>query len=261
MIRRIALAALLAIWIAALAAPVFAADQALPTAEAVVDRYIEVTGGRAAYEKRKSEIATGTVEFAAQGLKGTLSRYAEAPDKLYTEFEFEGVGKFESGAADGVAWEKSNLLGPRVKSGVERSQSLREAAFNHELRWKDLYQKAETAGVETVNGEECYKVIFTPADGKPETNYYSKKTGLLVKAQLLSVTQMGEFPVEEDVSDYKEFDGVRLPTKMVQRAAGQEISMTIETVKTNQEIPAERFDPPADVKALLTKTADAAPKK
>lgn len=264
MIQRVALVTLIASfagWAPRVVAAAAVADDPLPKAETIIDHYVEVTGGRAAYEKRTSETATGTVEFAAQGLKGTLERYSAAPDKSYTALQFEGVGKFESGSVNGVAWEKSTLLGPRVKSGIEKSQALREAAFNHELNWKKLYEKAETTGVETIDGEECYKVVFTPADGKPETTYYQKKSGLVVKVELLTVNQMGEIPVEEVVSDYKNFDGVLMPTKLTQRAAGQEISMTILTVKSNQPIPDSRFEPPADVKALLTKAAEGGAKK
>jgi len=257
MTRRIALVTLLA----SVAAHGFVADDSLPKPETIIDRYIEVTGGRAAYENRKSEVSTGTVELAAQGVKGTLVQYAAAPDNSYTAMEFDGVGKFEQGSADGVAWEKSTLLGPRVKSGAEKSQALREAVFNLELNWKKFYDKAETAGVETIDGEECYKVVLTPADGKAETRYYQKKSGLLVKMNMVGVNQMGEIHVESVVSDYKPFDGVLMATHLLQRAAGQEIGMTIQTVKTNQEIPATRFQLPPDIKALLTKAADAAPKK
>ena len=37
--------------------------------------------------------------------------------------------------------------------------------------------------------------------------------------------------------------------------------MTIQAVKVNQEIPAEQFEPPPDIKALLSKAAGGAPKK
>ena len=67
MIQRIALVTLIASF-AGLAPRVKAADDPLPKAETLIDHYVEVTGGRAAYEKRTSETATGTVEFAAQGL-------------------------------------------------------------------------------------------------------------------------------------------------------------------------------------------------
>lgn len=262
MMRRTALLTLLVSLVGGeFAAPALAADEALPTPDAIIARYIEVTGGQAAYEKRTSEIATGTVLYAAQGLKGTLERYSQAPDNSYTAIEFTGVGKFEQGVENGVAWEKSNLLGPRVKSGAEKAQALREAVFNNELNWKKLYPKAETAGVETIDGEECYKVVLTPPDGKPETSYYQKKSGLVVKTTMTAVNQMGEIPVDESFSDYKNFDGVLMPTKLTQHAAGQEITMTIDSVKVNQPIPAGKFDLPADIKALLAKPAAEAQKK
>jgi len=53
----------------------FAADP-LPSAESVLDRYVQVTGGKQAYAKRKSEIAHGTLVYTALGIKGTITRYA-----------------------------------------------------------------------------------------------------------------------------------------------------------------------------------------
>lgn len=249
MILKIALIPLLA------AGAAFAAEEVLPKADTILDRFVEVTGGKAAHLKRNSEIATGTLEFVAAGLKGTLTRYAAAPDKSYTVLDIEGVGKIEMGSAAGVAWEKSAIQGPRVKSGEEKAQALREGTFNAQLNWRKLFPKAETIGVETIDGEPCYKVVLTPAAGKPETRYYQKKSGLAVKTTTIAVNQMGEVPVEVIISDYKNFDGVLVPTKVVQKAAGQEFTMTIQNIKVNEEIPADRFEPPADIKALLSKSA------
>ena len=240
--------------IALLSSPaVFAADDALPKAETILDRYIEVTGGKAAYEKRKSETVTGTFELTAMGLKGTLTHYSAPPDKDYTLVELDGIGKIESGSADGVAWDKNAMTGPHVKSGEEKAQALLGAAFNASLNWRKLFPNVETAGVETIDGEECYKVVLTPAEGKPITEYYQKKSGLLVKQTMTAVSQMGEIPAESTVSDYKDFDGILTPTKTVQKAGPQEVTITILSVKANQEIPADKFDPPAEIKALLKK--------
>src|SRR5690242_15839988 len=82
----------------------FAADP-LPSAESILDRYVQVTGGKAAYEKRKTEIAHGTVEYAAIGIKGSLTRYAAEPDKYYASLEIDGLGKVETGINGQVAWE------------------------------------------------------------------------------------------------------------------------------------------------------------
>lgn len=255
MIRRIALVVLLGGFTA------FAADDALPKAATILDHFVEVTGGKAAYQKRKSEIITGTLEFTAAGVKGTLTRYSQDPDQSYSALEIEGIGKIEMGSTGNLAWEKSAIVGPRVKSGEERAQALREGTFNGSLNWRKLFPKAETTGVETVDGEQCYVVVLTPAQGKPETTYYQKKSGLAVKSTTVAVSQMGEVPVEVRMSDYKDFDGVLMPTRIAQKAAGQEFAMVIQTVKVNEEIPSDRFEPPAEIKALLNKPAAPGVKK
>ena len=77
--------------------------------------------------------------------------------------------------------------------------------------------------METVDGQECYKVVLTPAEGKPETMYFQKKSGLAVKTTTVAVSPMGEIPVEVLVANYKNFDGVLAPAKTTQKAAGRGI--------------------------------------
>ncbi|HLW75869.1 MAG TPA: hypothetical protein VKS01_02770 [Bryobacteraceae bacterium] len=233
------------------------ADDALPKAETILDHYIEVTGGKAAYEKRTSEVATGSFELPAMGVKGAMTRYSDSNNNSYTVIEIPGIGKMEQGETNGVAWEKSPMTGARVKSGVEKAEALRGSMFNGSLYWRKQYAKVETTGTAAVNSEDCYKVVLTPAEGggKPETNYYSKKTGLLLKSETTVESQLGEVPAEADVNDYKDFGGVMTPAKITQKAAGQEFTITIDTVKVNEAIPADKFAIPDDVKALTDKPA------
>jgi hypothetical protein len=251
MTRRYLAAALLG-----LASLAFSQTEPLPKAEAILDRYIEVTGGKAAYEKRKNEIETGTIELRAQGLKGTVTRYTAEPAEAYSIVEIEGVGKIEDGLDKGVAWDKNPMLGPKIKSGMEKAQYVREATFNSPIHWRELNTKVETTGTDTVDGELCYKVVLTPTEAPVETMYFQKKSGLAVKTVATVVSAMGEAPVEMFASDYKNMGGVVVPTKITQKLAGQEIVITLQDVKTNQAIPPDRFDPPAEIKALLSKAAE-----
>jgi len=235
--------------------PVVHAADALPTAQAIMDRYIEVTGGKQNYAKRTSEIVTGTLEFAAQGIKGKIQRYSAEPDKYYATLDIGGIGTIEMGVTDGIAWEKSAILGPRIKSGEEKAQALREASLNASLNWRKHFPKAEVEGMENVDGEDCYKVVLSPPEGHPQTMYFSKKSGLAVKTTMVATSQMGEVPVSVIVTDYKNFNGVWVPSKTTQKAAGQEFTMTIDSVQMNPEIPAERFALPAEIKALAAKAA------
>jgi hypothetical protein len=251
MTRRYLVAALLG-----LASFAIGQDEPLPKAETILDHYVEATGGKAAYEKRKNMVETGTVEIRAQGLKGTFTRYSAEPAEGYLIMEIEGVGKLESGMDKGVAWDKNAMLGARIKSGPEKAQALREFTFNSPLRWRELNQKVETVGTETIDGELCYKVILTPADAPPETMYFQKKSGLAVKTTTTSVSPMGEAPVEMLATDYKSLGGVVAPSKIVNKAAQIEFTTTMQDVKVNQQLPPDRFDPPAEIKALLTKAAE-----
>jgi zinc protease len=230
-----------------------ASAQPLPKAEVILDRYIEVTGGKAAYQKHTYETLTGTITFPEQGLSGQLTRYAIAPDKEYSVVELGPIGKIESGFTDGIAWEKSAILGPRLKLGDEKDQAAREAQFNGAAEWRKIFPRTETTGSESVNGEDCYKVLLTPAAGKPETQYFSKKSGLLLKTAATAVSPMGEVAVEVEVSDYRLFDGVLLPTHSRQKAGAQQLEINITSVTTDQPIPPGTFDLPPEIKTLIDK--------
>ena len=227
----------------------------LPKAEAVLDRFVEATGGRAAYEKRHSRISHATVDIVAAGIHGKMTTYAQEPDRNRGVVEFPGVGVIDSGNIGGVVWENSAVMGPRLKSGVEKDEALRDAVFNGPIHWREVYTKVENTGVETLDGRDYYKLVLTPKAGKPITEYYDKETGLLSKAKVVRASPMGEIPAEITASDYQSESGVLEPHTMTTRLASQEIRIHIESAEVNAEIPKERFDPPAEIEALLKKQA------
>lgn len=238
---------------AAVAVPAIGADEKLPTAEAVLDRYIEVTGGKAAYEKRKSEIVSVGLEIVGQGIKGTLTRYGDESNNSYSLGEIEGVGKIEEGVYNGQAWENNPVLGPRLKTGEENASAVRDARFHASLEWRKLY-KAEVAGLENVGGEEAYKVVLTPiGEGKPQTAWYSKTSGFMIRMERTVVGPMGEIGMEQTLSDYQQMGTTIGPRKISQNLMGTQIDVIVKEVKDNPEIPAGRFEPPADVKKLMAK--------
>jgi hypothetical protein len=225
----------------------------LPSAESILDRYVQVTGGKQAYEKRKSEIAHGTVEFPALGINGSVTRYAAQPDKYYYIVDIAAIGKMETGVNGSIAWENSAILGPRLKSGGELAEALREGNMNATVNWRKLYPKVENQGIESIDGEECFKVVMTPVEGQPVIGYYQKKSGLQVKLTTVSTTQMGDIPVEMIASDYKNFGGILEPSKVIQKAGPQEFTMTLERVEVNPAIPPQTFALPDEVRKLVEK--------
>ncbi len=234
-------------------AGLLAAAADLPKGEALLDKYIEVTGGKAAHAKIHSDMTTGTMEFKAMGLKGKITTYGAEPDKKYSEVLLDGIGKMQEGVNGDVAWSLSAMQGPRVKEGDEKTETILQSKFNADLNWRDLFKTAETVGVETIDGKECYKVVLTPKTGSPSTRWFDKESNLLVKLSMTSKSAMGEIQSEMLVSDYRKEGDILLPHKMIVKAGPMEFVATVDTVQHNPEIPKDRVDVPDEVKALLKK--------
>jgi hypothetical protein len=226
----------------------------LPTGEAVLDKYIAVTGGKAAYEKVHTQVSTAVMEFIGKGVKANMTLYHAEPTRSYMVVEIEGIGKMEEGTDGSVVWERSALKGPRIKTGEERAVSLRAAALQHDTHWRDYFTKVECTGVEPVDGHVCYRLVLTPRDGQPETRYYDKGSSLLVRTSMIMKTEMGEIPAESSVGDYRKVDGVLTPFLVKQKVLGQEFTITLQSVKNNVEIAKDRFALPDDVKALAAQS-------
>jgi hypothetical protein len=243
-----------------LAAVAFAADEIKP--EAILDKYIEVTGGLAAYQKMKTEMVTGSLEITSIGLTGSLTGYKAAPDKSYTLIEFSGAaGKAEEGSNGKVAWAMNGMQGARLKEGDELASALRHDAMNADTRWRDFYKKTELAGTEDVGGKPCYKVVLTPNEGGAETRYYDKSSNLLVKVVLSITTPEGSTTDEISLGDYRDEGGILMAHTITQKLPSMDIAVKIDSIKQNPEIPANRFDLPAEIKALAAAPkAENAPK-
>lgn len=109
----------MATWLAAVPA-LLGAQQVLPKAEEILDRYVAVTGGREAYQKRRSEVRTAKLELVGKDVSFIATTYRAAPGKGYSVMEIPGIGRVEEGTDGEVAWSLSVARGPLTKEGFER---------------------------------------------------------------------------------------------------------------------------------------------
>ena len=246
---------LLTLVLVCFAAPgvLLASEDERPSAEAILDKYVEVTGGKAAYAKLNNRLTKATFEMVGQGLKFSMTIYAARPNKMYTLMESEAFGKIEKGTDGELAWEINVMTGPQIKEGEERALLLRGAAFDAVPGWRKLYKKVESFGIEDINGNPCYKIVLTPKEGEPETRYYDKASNLLVKTGMNLKLPMGTIPMENYPSNYKRVDGILLPHQARVVVMGQERVMTVQSIEHNVKLPEDRFKPPAEIRALVDK--------
>lgn len=244
------LAAIIASWATGVAS---AQETKLPDAAKIMDKYVEATGGKEAYKKIHNRVSKGTLEILGQGLEIKIEIISARPNLFYRLMESEALGSGEAGFDGEVAWETSQMTGPTIKEGEEKAFIERAAVFDSALEWRKLYEKVECVGMEQVDGADCYKVVLTPATGKPTTQYYDVKSGLLTKNVMTLASPMGEIELQSFPSDYRAVDGIMIPhkSKQVIPAAQQERMFTLESVKQNVDLPADKFKLPDEIRELV----------
>lgn len=228
-----------------------AAEPQLPKGETILDNYVKVTGGKAAYDRQNNIVSKSTLDIPKMGMKAAITDYRTRSGKSYTVVEMDGVGKTERGVNDGVVWELSLMAGPVLKEGEEKALMLRAAFFDAVVGWREIYKQAECVGLEEIEGRPCYKVIMTPNEGPTETRHYDQETGLVAKNELTVKLPMGAIPIELYPSDYREEGGILMAHKIRRLSMGTEMVITIDSVQVNAKFPEGCFALPPEVKALV----------
>jgi len=255
---RLALAVALALGAFALPSPVIAEDTEapLPTGEAIMDQYIVATGGLEAYAQLQNTTSRGTFEIPAAGIEGSIVIYHARPNKLYTRVESQAMGTLESGSNGEVFWERSMMVGPKIKEGQEREESMRDAIFDKFARWREIYKQVECTGVDSVGSEACYRVVATPSTGEPPTLYFSTESGLLLKVESIHKHQMGDIAIKARPQDYRSVGGVLVPHKILVRVLTQDRELTFTSIEHNTDIPEDRFTLPEEIQELVDKSSE-----
>ncbi|HEY3440689.1 MAG TPA: hypothetical protein VGK29_08065 [Paludibaculum sp.] len=192
----------------------FGQDAAKPdlTAEDIIEKSIQASGGRDAMMKMTSLAAKGSMEIVAMGGTAATEMYAKAPDKRLNITTVEGYGEVKQGYDGKIAWSSEPQNGLVDISGDQLSATRRESQFNAELRWKDLYKSAAVTGKEKAGDRDCWAVKFTPAEGKPINRCYDAETFLVDKVITSVVSPEGPAEVSVLLSDYRDIgNGTKQP--------------------------------------------------
>jgi len=224
-----------------------------PSGETLLDNHVKAIGGKAAFDKLNNRAIKARMEVAAAGVSMAVSIWAARPNRIRTLVESDLVGRIERGFDGETGWEVTTTSGPRVIDGAQLDDLVRDSRFDGLAAWRDWVAKAETQGASEVNGKPAWKVLVTPKRGSVQTYYLDQTSSLAVKMETVLKTAAGDIPTESYMDDYRESGGVRLPHRVRQLVAGQELVTTLENVAHNTEIPAAQFDPPKEIQALVAK--------
>jgi hypothetical protein len=237
-------------WLAILAvlAPSVSTAQDLPAARAVLDKFATATGARM-LEAAPGITMLGTVELPAAGLKGTVQSYMDRAGRSIQVISIDGIGDMMQGTDSSFAWSLDPVTGPRVLTEKEYAERRDQESVRGMLRHESLIAEAKTLARTTMEGQPCIQVTIKWKSGRQSMECYSEQTGLLVALTSSQASQMGDIPYTSVFSNYKSMNGVMLPTRVVQRLASQEFTITFTDVKLDAVDPA-KLAVPSEIRAL-----------
>jgi hypothetical protein len=210
-------------------APLRADDQS--TALATITEAIKAHGGEEALARLRTVVrkTAGTMTVAGKDVTFAEEQTAQLPQRWRCDAEaLAGKQKLRVLVVvnGDKGWHTSG--GAATELSDERLKELREEMY---ARWlttllplKEPALRLAPLPEAKVNGEPAVGVKVS-SDRRPDVSlYFDKKTHFLVKSER-KATEGGTSQIKEDVySAYNEFDGVRLPTKMVRSLGGKKVS-------------------------------------
>jgi zinc protease len=221
-----------------------ATSAALPSADQILDTYVKALGGREAWKKLTSRVSIGTIEIPALNLSGAIEMHEKAPDQVVANITINGA-KFSQGFDGAVGWSDDPQNGLREQSGTELAETKRDADFYHPLDLRQLYSKFTVTGAEKVDDRDANVMEATAPEGESDKMYFDAQTGLLLRIIGHHHSPEGVTEFTEDLSDYRDVDGIKLPFLVHQ--AGAESSFTIKFTEVHHNVPIENsvFSKPA----------------
>jgi hypothetical protein len=249
-IRTFRVAAYATIGIIALAAPVREAlAQTLPSAKSLLEKHDAAVGGRAAMDKHSSVHATVSLSIAVAGISGTMEEYHAKPNLYYSKQSFAGQ-EIMSGFDGKTAWAIAPGAGAQVLDSAQTTALKAQADFFGDYYDPSRIKSAETLEIDDFNGQRCYKVKIVHKDDSVAIIYLDSATGL--RAGQTETTKMGAQEMERTMvmSDYKDFGGVKMPTKRIIKLPMAEVVGEITAIEFD-DVDATTFALPDAVKALV----------
>jgi hypothetical protein len=227
------------------------ADETLPAAQQLLDRYHEAMG-LAAFSHIESMHSVGELAIPAAGITGTLEVWQGRPNRTLMRASVPDYGAVHTGFTGEVGWSLDPMEGARLLEGPEAAQAQDDAHFDSHLRTRELIESMATLERTTLSGYDCYKVRTIWKTGRETRDCFSVETGLLVGSLRTHHARTGPAEALILYEEYRAFGDVRMPTRITTHVNGVDQVITLRSVTLN-DVEASAFDPPAEIRALLAR--------
>jgi hypothetical protein len=105
--------------------------------------------------------------------------------------------------------------------------------------------------MELMEGQPRYKVVQNAKGAVPVTVYYSRETGLAMKARYTIPGPTGAQEVETTMTDYRPVDGILYAHRTVQKLGNMETLTLIESIQHDVAMDKHQFDLPEAIRTIV----------
>ncbi|HEY2743761.1 MAG TPA: c-type cytochrome [Polyangia bacterium] len=212
------------------------------TTKQILDKWLQASGGAAAWSKIKTRVSKGTLAgFGPQAQP--LEVVQSAPD--HWKVTATGPrGPIVNTWTGKLGWRS---FGPMVMpiEGDDAVETRREAQLAPPVTMPKLIEGLKVVADEPLPKGNAHVLAGKEGDLQVRL-YFDAATGLLARVLSLAPTPVGDLPHQTDYEDYRTVDGVKLPFIDRERRGGHEFTQTYTEIKNNAPVDEKQFAmPPA----------------
>ena len=205
------------------------------TSATVIENYISAIGGLEAVNAVNSVMTAADVTIEGMPFKPTAVMKTMAPNMSSMEMSIEGMGTVMKQKFDGSE-------GYVEQQGMQQPMSEDELAEKAEEKglFPETYLDVNTltlVSLTAVDGVDVYKVKVK----EDSYRYYDAATGLLVRIEKSEEAQGQKMTSVQDLSDYREVNGVLFPYSQKITTGPQIIGLAASEIVVNDGVSAEDF--------------------
>jgi len=230
-----------------------------PTADQILDKYIQALGGAQKLASVTSLAGKGTYEgYDTYHAKVPYGFFAKAPNQLTT------IAHTQNGDATTVFDGKEGWIASVDKPlrllpylpGSELDAARMDADLWFPGGIKQALTQWRTGFPETAIEDTEVNVIQGTAPGKSRIKlFFDTKNGLLARQLRYTDTPVGTIPIQVDYSDYRDVSGVKVPHHLVITWTNGQTIIELSEIKANVAIDAAKFAKPAPAVVTPIKAA------
>ncbi len=213
----------------------------MPTADQILDRYIQALGGTDAIERITSRNETGTMTLGGKSVG--IEVFDQDPNKQ-VQVRHLPTGDSIVGFNGREGW--SSVPGQPIRDmhGAELDAAQMDADLHLAVHIKQMFPEVRVEYPENLDNHETYVVSGT-REGKPPVKFYfDEQSGLLERLIRYAPSPLGLVPTQIGYDDYRTVDGVRVPFRWTVAEPGGSFTVQLEQVQQNVPIDDAEFARP-----------------